>query len=490
MEKGPVTVTASISNARNRVNSMPPLTAIASILMCAGLGITYFVLPEDGTVIIYRTAAIGGGLAIGLGILVQAQRGLRSLIRTDLLALIALYGLTLVEFLFPQEGMDRLVSPQSAIQGVEAVFLGFCGLIVGRHFAVSSRARAARNSIFVELGPRKVFLLYLLVLCIGYAYMLFSVGFDPAELINQMLGPRFSQPWGRSKIFGGWADLVVELSGLVLYIIPGIAGSVIANPSRYTRLQLAIVILGLAFTLFYGFSGGTRNVFVIYVVIFVSSYIICKREISWRYIAFLTCLTAGILYLSAYYMLQFRQVGLGAYIEGADEFRGFRKETLFIDYNLPTISQLTNVFPDTIEYLGWEVPYYAIARPIPRALWPGKPTGLSVDMAETLGLRGLTLSSTFVGEAYMMGGYLGILSIGLVLGGLCGWWNRFGQDLRSNTNVALYVSGFFAAALSMRSMLWLSTAMLPSLLIWLYLKRRHATRLVKPNGSNLNRYGN
>ena len=197
-----------------------------------------------------------------------------------------------------------------------------------------------------------------------------------------------------------------------------------------------------------------------------------KPNISWRYVACLACLTAAILYLAAYYMLQFRQVGLAYYFKSGAVAAGPAQETLFIDNNLPVLSQLTDVFPDTINYLGLEVPYYAIVRPVPRAVWPSKPEGLSVDVANVLNVRGLTLSVTFVGEAYMMGGYLGIVAVSLVLGWLCGWWNRFGRDLRSNVNFALYASGFFAVMLTMRSMLWLTTAMLPTFALWLYIKTR------------------
>jgi hypothetical protein len=325
------------------------------------------------------------------------------------------------------------------------------------------------STLPVQLSPRKVFLLYLVLLGVGYFHMLFAVGFDPVELVKQMLRPRFSQPWQRG-VLGGWADLVGELGGLLLYLVPAVAGSVLADRTRYTRSQIAVVALGTGFTLFSGFSGGTRNVFAVYVILFVGSYMIFRRGIGWRYAAFLGCVTGGILYLSAYHMLQFRQIGLAAYLQGWGATEGHMKETLFIDHNLPVLSLLTDIFPRTVEYLGFEVAYYAIVRPIPRALWPGKPEGLSVEVADVLGVRGLTISSTFVGEAYMMGGYLAVLAVSLLLGWLGGWWNRFGQDLRSNVNVALYASGFFAAMLSMRNGLWLTTAMLPSFALWLYIK--------------------
>jgi len=451
---------------------MNQFTVAASILMCAGLGVTYLVLPEEGSVYIYRTAAIGVAIAIGLGILIEAQAGIRKLIRADLLMLIALYGLTLVEFFFPQEAVEQMITAQSATKGVGALLLGFVGLTVGRNLARRVRPTAA-SSTSVQLRPTNVFLLYLLILALGYLYMLIAVGFDPVELVTQMLGPRFSQPWTRGRL-GGWADLLHEFSELLLYLIPAFAGSVLADRSRYTAAQISIVVLGLIFTFFYAFSSGTRNVLAIHVVVFFGSYVMFSRTLGWRYLALLSCLAATILYLSAYYMLQFRQEGLAAYIQNPRTSTGFRPETLFIDNNLPVISLLTDIFPNTIQYRGLELAYYAILRPVPRAVWPSKPEGISVETADALGLKGLTVSSTFVGEAYMMGGYVPILAVGLLLGWLGGWWNRFGQGLRSNLDVALYSSGFFAAVGSMRSVIFLTTAMLPSFAIWLYIKTRKA----------------
>ena len=452
-------------------NKMVQPRAAASILMCVVLGMTYLLLPEERSVDIYRAAAIGAALAIGSGILMGAQRGIRSLMRTDLLMLVALYGLTLVEFFFPQETVEHTITAQSAIKGVEALFLGFVGLIIGANLAPKSSPMAA-DATPVQLRPSNVLLLYLAILCLGYLPMLISVGFDPVELVNQMLGPRFSQPWSRGQL-GGWGDLLGEVGNLLLYLIPAIAGSVVAHRSKYTALQIAFVLLGLAFTFFYAFSAGTRNVFAIYLIIFSASYVLFKREIRWRNVALLSCLIAGSLYVASYYMLQFRQFGLAAYIEsGGKGVGGFREETLFIDNNLPVISLLTDAFPNQFQYLGSELAYFAILRPVPRVLWSSKPESLSVEAADVLGLKGVTISSTFVGEAYMMGGYPTILVVGLLLGWLGGWWNRFGQNLRSPLDVALYASGFFAAAISMRSLVFLTTAMLPSFAIWLYLKTR------------------
>src|SRR5262249_10224089 len=158
-----------------------------------------------------------------------------------------------------------------------------------RNLAPTSSPVAAR-AMQVQLSPRKVFLLYLALLCFGYLNMLMAVDFDPVELVNQMLRPRFSQPWQRGRL-GGLAELVGEFGALLLYLVPAVAGSVLANRKQYRVSQITIVGVGLAFTLFSGFSSGTRGVFIIYLVMFVGSYLCFKPGIGWRYAAFLACVT-------------------------------------------------------------------------------------------------------------------------------------------------------------------------------------------------------
>lgn len=455
---------------------MIPRTNASSIVMLFGLFATYLLLPSGNAVLVFQTAAIGAAIAIGLGLFIEAK-GVRSLIRTDVLMILGLFGLTLVEFFFPQESLSGTLSVQSATDGVEVLFLGFAGLIVGRHFAASPRASAAMMPA-TDWDARTLFRVYLVAFFFGYLYMLWSVGFDPIELVTQMLRPRFSQPWSRGAL-GGALDVLGILGGLMLYLVPAIAGAALAQPSRFTLLQKAVISFGFLFTLFQAFAGGTRNVFCLYVIIFVIAYVLRRPTISWMRLAVLSSVAAGLLYLAAYHMLQFRTVGLQSYIEqGSLGNGGYREETLFIDNNLPVISRLTSIFPDQYDYTGFEFVTFALLRPVPRVLWPSKPETLSMSTESALGLEGLTISSTFVGEAYMMGGLLAVVVAGLILGWLAGWWNRFGRHMDSNFGIILYASGFFAAVISMRSLLFATTAMLPTIALWLYSKywRRAAPR--------------
>jgi hypothetical protein len=165
---------------------------------------------------------------------------------------------------------------------------------------------------------------------------------------------------------------------------------------------------------------------------------------------------------ATYFMLQFRNVGFRNYMHGDYEPPMSGERTLFVDYNLYAICRLVDVFPHKQPYLGWEIPYQALIRPIPRAIWPGKPEGLSSSIEDALGVEGVTISASFVGEAYMSGGLLATIVIALIFGALTGWWSYLASPKNSELGILIYASGFFATVISMRSLFVFTTALLPT----------------------------
>jgi hypothetical protein len=127
------------------------------------------------------------------------------------------------------------------------------------------------------------------------------------------------------------------------------------------------------------------------------------------------------------------------------------------------VGLLTDIFPKAHQFLGLEVPYVALTHPIPRALWKGKPEGLSVSMEDALGVGSeMTVSSSFIGESYMAGGVFAVIFAGVFFGMMAGWWGRFTVGLSSGLGLLIYASGFLAIAISMRSLYVLSVAVLPT----------------------------
>ena len=137
--------------------------------------------------------------------------------------------------------------------------------------------------------------------------------------------------------------------------------------------------------------------------------------------------------------------------------------TLYVDYNLYIVTALVNVFPNQAPYIGWQGPLWFVARPIPRALWPDKPDGRAVSVENVFGVEYVTLSATFVGEAYMVAGLLGVVVGSLLVGMGAQFWTQKAFSTTSTFGILIYGSGFLAIVIAMRSMYWFPVAILPTL---------------------------
>ena len=436
-------------------------TASTVTLLC-GLALTSHFLDSDHAVGVFEVAAIGVGLSLSVATGIESTTGIRSLIRVDILCLWVLYGLTFLEFLFPQPEVDSLVSPASALAGAYVVLLGFAGLVVGRHL-VPGRSIRQKATVIIEVRPNNVFLLFILATVVGYFHVFLAVDFDPFEVLRQMALPRFSQPWGRGR-YGDAYSLLYEL-GALSYLIPPIAGLVYARARNYSVMQKTVVTAVILFTFYYGFALGTRNIVATYFMTFFGAYLLNKSDLRlWRVVG-LGLPMVVILFLAMSYMLEFRNAGLGSF-----SFRQSLPDTVFIDHNLVIIARLTELFPNVYAFLGFEIPFLSVIHPIPRVLWPGKPEGLSVVIETALGANAatVTFACTYIGEAYISGGLFAVLLASLLLGMAAEIWNRVGRNVNSQYSQLLYASGFLCAALTMRSVMWASVTMLPTLALWLY----------------------
>lgn len=420
-----------------------------------------------------QQAALIMGAAIGIAAGLELLRRPQNVLRVDLLMLGGLYGLLLLEFLFPQPDFDVMVYPEQLSSALTAGALGFAGLALGRHWP--TRATALKRLTQVQLSPKALTRGLLVFAFVGYLHMLWAVGFNPLAMIDAMMLPRFSQPWGRGRL-GGFGDLLNEL-GLLIYLIPPAVGLVAARAREFRRAQRLVAYALLALTLFYGFSSGTRNIFSVFVLGFVGGWVVSATKVSMLRLIKVLLAAAILLAVASQLMLDFRRIGLKNYLldeglaEAISEAGPSGEGGFFIDYNLYTLSLIVEAFPERAGYLGLEVPYWALVKPVPRALWPGKPEGLSTSLEEVRAERGAsaaTWAATYIGEAYMAGGGWAVLVFSLGLGALASWWNGMLRGDASVYRKLVYASGLFAALITMRSLFWLTTAILPTLALIVY----------------------
>ena len=443
--------------------TIPRPKLAATGVFVGGLLVTGFVAWGDLPSELARSTAVGVGISLIMSLFVELRQGRwDNLLRADLVALVALYYLLFVEFLFPQPRFDEMVALSAAIKPAITVCLfAFAAIAVGRHFV--SRHISHWQIVKAKLPPSSLLILFWCSFVLGFFNMLLAVDFDPLEMVRYFLGPRFEVPWGRGQ-FGDLNALLWEL-GAVLYLVPPLAGIILGRRRLYSGLALFLVLLGLSFTFFYGFCTGTRNLIGSYLITFIVAYFYACR--SWRATIVPGILVVVIMVMATMHAPRFRGMGLADYLSEEEQaFGPDDEENFFVDYNFYVVAVLTNLFPRQYNYLEWQVPLWLVARPVPRAFWPGKPDGESVSPQNYLGVTGgTTISATFIGEAYMSAGLLGVIIAGLGLGYFCQWWTQKAFSPRSNFGIVIYGSGFFAVAMTMRSMYMLTVALLPTLAV-------------------------
>jgi hypothetical protein len=467
---GPAIATAP---AEERITAAVPAGSAFAVFGCLVTAIFAQASTASGMA---RFGAYGIGISLAGSVFMDFRLGLRNLIRADLLALAALYFLVFFEFLFPQSRFDLMVSAESAHTGITAVAIGTIGILIGRHLW-KPRQRPLRHLLTREIPPRMLLVIFWTSMAVGYLHMLMAVNFDFVKLVDNFMGPRFSQPWTRGKL-GDWKALLYEL-GLFIYLLPPLGGIMLARRERHSKISLLLVMAAVAFTFFFAFSGGTRNVVASYLVTFLIGYAFAAGPQRQKEMTFVCAGGVVAMLIASQLMLQFRNDGMKAWLAAAPVPADTTAEhEVFVDYNLYAICRLIETFPNNVNYLGWEIPYAAIIRPIPRALWEGKPEGLTSSIEDALGVTNMTISATFVGEAYMSGGMFAVALSGLAFGAVFGWWNYIASLRNSEMGILVYSSGFFAAVISMRSMLVFTTAVLPTaaaiLLGWLVVRQAAA----------------
>jgi hypothetical protein len=457
-----------------------------SWLALFGLAITAAMLAGDTPHQVATFAAYGTGLSVGISLFFDAKGGLRNLVRADVLALIGLYFLTLFEFLFSQPEFNSLTDLESTRGAIMACLLGHAGIIIGRHLRPGGH-RQLRHLLTRPAPAGWLLLMFAACLFLGNLQMLIAVDFNLFAMIDAFMGPRFSQPWGRGRL-GDWKALLYELS-MLLYLVPPIAGIVYARRSAFNKTQIALVTAGFAFEMFYSFCSGTRNLFISYLLTFLIGYAFAVPR-SQHFKLFAVTASSVVMALAAtVMMLNFRAVGLKAWLGGYRPRGEIQEKMVHVDLNLYVISTLVATFPKQHPYLGWEVPYLAIIRPIPRAIWHGKPEGMGVSMEQASGAdqESWTVAASFVGEAYVAAGMFGVLLTGLFFGCGTAWWSRLASSRNSELGILIYASGFFAVAISMRSLFAFTTALLPTFAaifgVRFLLKRlaAQAARLLRPS---------
>lgn len=423
--------------------------------------------------------SITTALALALSIYCDSTKGLQNLFRVDIVCLLSLYFLTLIEFLFPQPYFDTVVTSSQTVPGLGITLLGIGCIAIGRHINFL-KPNPKIWSYLSNIPDKVLFRLFIISILLGYGYVLMSVDFNVFKVFNAWLGPRFAVPWGRGRL-GDWRALLSEFK-LFVFVIPALTGIIWNRRESFRSWQVFFVMVIFAITLFEGFASGTRNVLGSYIAAFLGGYFLTVKRPNLLSIGIPTAVLGYLMMFATRHMLGFRNMGIQRYLETGAFLSQQVQEKFAVDYNLHPISVIVDLFPHRYHFLGFELLFIFATKPIPRVLWTGKPEGLSISIEEVIGANGWTVSTTYIGESYMMGGAITVILMSLSIGILASWWTRTAAFYNTGYGLVINALGFFVGALCMRSISVFTTSILPILGLMFFAKILSSAPENKPEG--------
>ncbi len=368
-------------------------------------------------------------------------RDLRRLVSARNVFLLSIAAWFLVEAVILPEEVARY--------GVDAYQLAILAVLLSiGTFLIGYASTSPRyfDLIFRRLAkvdrPKLLWRVFLIAIAIGFLPLIAIAKGNVLTILDDAFIPRgrWGGPFQRGR-YGGLRDAFLELQMFLRASIP-LASAIIVQ-KRFNNNQRLIAAAFLTYMFARAFNSGTRSqVIEVFLPIAAAVYWTFSAETKRQAIRFgIPALTILAMVWSAA-TVQTRNSGEFDWEKATDaEYVGFEmfRELLF----------LHEMVPDYTDYKLGHTYLVQLANPIPRFLWPGKPTGdagleMAVMRDSVANGADLTISPGLIGEMHWNFGWIGVAVISGFLGSVAKAWDRI-EPLAEQSIVAFTV---FAAGLA------------------------------------------
>ncbi len=407
----------AVAREQNNVNRYTFLGIAATAV---GTFLAVSTLPEDLTskgALVFPVILMALGLAAAP--VMSAFRDARSLLRPEhVLALSPLYWLLLE----PVQGLYALedVEPETITQAFIAI-----GIFVACVWLGAYRCRWRLPSSFVkaasqELGVDTIFWLAVAAFTCGFLRFAIPVNFNIVEMLYYLGQGRWSAPWSRGQL-GGW-DAFLDQLQYFGYLLPTLTVIVAHHIGWRNPRTILCGVMTTVIVLLLAQSGSRRIVGVMFAMAAIA-WTLSQPRIRAKQVVGLAAGAVALLFVLEI-MLVYRNGGLGILSERSDYDPLLEEQAVRVDNNFYTLCKTIEFIPRFYPHTYLDYVIYIIVRPVPRILWPGKPVDFGFDLVSALGMSGLSLSMSVIGELYMAGGFIGIILGGLLYGRIAGMANN------------------------------------------------------------------
>jgi hypothetical protein len=300
-----------------------------------------------------------------------------------------------------------------------------------------------------ELSAQTCFWIILACAAITLFRYAWPCRFDVVLMVKSLAGNRWDAPWVRGAL-GGWESFIDHLPYFG-YLLPTLT-VLLANKQRSwftpsVAISIVLTIIIIAFLA----HGGSRRI----IGVMIGSALICwvslPNQVQRPGTFIIAGVAAALLLLVMQVMLEYRVVGYGKMFDKEQHGRSYQH--LHVDDNFLRLAQIIEMIPDQHEFTREKTITWILVRPVPRVLWPGKPTSPGFELHDVVGIRQTTLSCSAVGELYMSWGWLAVWVGGWFYGRLAGVVNQILSIGNSPVRFLMYAAGAMALFAGVRSML-------------------------------------
>lgn len=441
-----------------------------AVLIAFGTGAALLSIPgayqNEGAMLF---TAVIMSLALLSPLVFSDVRDIRGLLRGEHMLLLALVYWVLFEML---QGAFVVQTSRSSVER-EILLLGVTGLgfWLGANLWTSWRPRMLFEESHATWSETTIFLLIVIASGLGAWDFFYRSNFDVDTVTSSLLLPRFEAPWQREQL-GDWSAFSAHLV-FFGYTVPALT-MLLAVRHGFLR-PYALISYGLTLAIIaLNSQGGGRRIVGVLLLSAVFCWLIEKRRLTVRRTALLG-VALFVLLVAMQYMLLYRNLGfgeLGTPVEGWGYFH--------VDGNFLIIAHLLEFVPEAFPFVGWDYVFWAIVRPIPRVLWPGKPVDGGFDLAEVLGVPNTSIAISIAGELYLSYGYTAVLVGGIIYGRFASLVNGLLEGQRADINPvfpSLLLVWLFVGVRSMLEIMLLGYVLMAILLLarssrWLAALRR------------------
>lgn len=293
------------------------------------------------------------------------------------------------------------------------------------------------------MATRTVSRLVIVCFLLGMFNYAFATGFNLPVMFSYVGSQRWAAPWGRGQL-GGW-DAFLDQMQYFGYVLPSLTALLIARRGFKPMTFVAIILS--AIMLAFLAQGGGRRIIGVTVGAAILVWIQSNPGIPIRKLV-IAAASAVVLLSGMQFMLNIRTLGYEEYTaRGTSDY-----DYLHVDDNFLRLAQVIEIIPQAHPYVGWNQIWFTLVRPVPRVFWPGKPVDAGIDFSAAVGRKGVSLSTSIIGEWYLSYGWWAVVFGGWLHGRLARSADTLREEERYKANPIVYGLSVMVLVSGMRSM--------------------------------------